>query len=167
MDFFGSFKFFRDFWIFLNYFIFFWFFPDLFGCTSILWIKKDLNTEIEGLFTPKWGVRNLNPQKNSWIFLIFFGFFLFLFGVCARIFWVNNPSVLSISQWRPFPGAWNGPLDVDGTARNTSHVPATRSSRAQMSHGRLVVPSEPSVQRVAHHRVHRVRHQDAQDTRKL
>ena len=39
--------FFGFFWIFLD------FFPDFLGCTRILWIKKYLNTEFEGLYTPK------------------------------------------------------------------------------------------------------------------
>ena len=34
-------------------------------------MKKDLNTEFEELFT-----LYLHPQKNPWIFWIFFGFFL-------------------------------------------------------------------------------------------
>ena len=42
--------------------------------------KNDLNTEIEGLFTPKNGVRILNPQKNPWNFLDFSGFFGFFLG---------------------------------------------------------------------------------------
>ena len=45
--------------------------------------KKDLNTEIEGFFTAKQGVRILNPYKKI------LGFFLGLFGFfwgCTNIF---------------------------------------------------------------------------------
>ena len=49
LDFFRIFIFFRIFRIFFEFFNFF----EFFGCTRIFRIKKDLNTEIEGLFTPK------------------------------------------------------------------------------------------------------------------
>ena len=42
----------------------------------------------EGLFTPKLGVRILNPQKIPWIFWIFSDFFVFLgFFRYFRMFW--------------------------------------------------------------------------------
>ena len=79
------------FFIFFGFWGFFWIFgiftdlfPEFFGCTKILLMKKDLNTEIEGLFTPKQDVRILNPQKNPyfyWIFFRFFGFLEFFFCV--------------------------------------------------------------------------------------
>ena len=62
---FGLLDFFSDF------FGFFWIFLDFSGFFSgFVWVyedfmnKKDLNTEIEVFFTPKKGIRILNPQKN-------------------------------------------------------------------------------------------------------
>ena len=45
----GFFQIFQIFQIFFEFFIF----SDFFGYSRILWIKRDLNTEIEELFTPK------------------------------------------------------------------------------------------------------------------
>ena len=50
-------------------------------------MKKYLKTEFEELFTPKYSIRILNPQKNLSIlgfFLGFFEFFGFFWG-CTRI----------------------------------------------------------------------------------
>ena len=52
--------------------------------------KKDLNTEIEGMFNPKIGCSDLiNPQKNILGFLKFFGFFEIFF--CFGIFFLESP----------------------------------------------------------------------------
>ena len=40
-------------------------------------MKKNLNTEFEELFTPKWGIQILNPQKKSLDFLNFSDFLKF------------------------------------------------------------------------------------------
>ena len=57
-------------------------------------MKKYLNTEFEEFFTPKKGIRILNPQKNPWIFRIFF-------GGCTRISLSEEPLASTmILRWR-------------------------------------------------------------------
>ena len=77
LNFFG---FFRIFWILFGFFGFFFL---IFLGVRFYDLKKDLNTEIEGLFLKK--------------ILGFFFFFRIFWGVVRGYFWVNNPLVLPLS----------------------------------------------------------------------
>ena len=81
MDFFRLLDFFI-FSVFFQFFsVFLGFFEIFLDVRGFYELKKDFNTEIEGLFNPKKGVRISNPQRIPWIFWICFYFSNFFGGV--------------------------------------------------------------------------------------
>ena len=56
---------------------------------------------------------------------------------------------------------------MDGAAGHPAILPSTRPGRPQVPHGGLVLSAQSSLQRAAHRHLHRLRRQNAQNSRKF